>query len=419
MAKKSNKIDLAYLQALPQHCSIEVITELFLYVEANPEFKKLLEESLKKASKMAQTPPTDLDPALYAALKWPQDFAEYLEYLIWFAHLTPKQGNNPVWADPGSPVGEHQEVYDHLCHFYYLIDQPVGPDGQIIVENLPWFSNWLVRYAKAWGCYLDTPESFNDRTLQSFINNSPMYRVEDSMINGKPNNPSGWMSFNQFFARELNPGLRPIDAPDDNSVVVSPADCTFRAFYSIDGNSEIPQIRIKGTHSFASIPQLLEGSQYAHSFANGTFVHYFLGPYSYHRFHTPVAGIVRESYAIQGKVYLEVNVQDGQFDAPDNSEGGYEFNQARGVITIDTAGSPYGDVGVIAVIPIGMAQVSSVNMIAVPGTSVGKGEEFGYFLFGGSDIIVLFQEGAVPSLVPQSTYLHYGNAIAHCLGVED
>jgi phosphatidylserine decarboxylase len=48
---------------------------------------------------------------------------------------------------------------------------------------------------------------------------------------------------------------------------------------------------------------------------------------------------------------------------------------------------------VVAIIPIGMAQVSSVNMTAVVGSYLNKGDEFGYFLFGGSDIIVFFEAG--------------------------
>lgn len=414
MKSDFTQIDLSVLSGSPTFASIEVIIELSLYAKANEAFKNALVESLQLASKAAQAQPGGLDPLLFAALNWPQTFDEYLQYLIWFANWPPQQSSDPAWTDPSSDIGEQQEVYDRLCHFYYLIDQPLGDSGALVIENEPWFSNWLVRYANAWGTFLDSPESFNNQILQSFINDSPMYQVENSMIGGKPNNPSGWLTFNQFFARELNPGLRPILTPYDNRVVVAPADSTYKAFYEINGNSEIPEITLKGTHRFASIPQLLEGSQYANSFANGTFVHYFLGPYSYHRFHTPVAGLIRESYAIQGKVFLDVNLTDGQFDAPDSSEGGYEFNQARGVLTIDTTGSPYGDLGIIAVVPVGMCQVSSVHMIATQGTTVPKGEEFGYFLFGGSDIIVLFQEGVNPRLNLSTDYLHYGNFIAYC-----
>lgn len=234
------------------------------------------------------------------------------------------------------------------------------------------------------------------------------------MIDGRPNAPSGWLTFNQFFARELNPGLRPIDSPTDNSIVVSPADCTFKAKYSIASDSSIPEITVKKTHKYASIEDLLKGSQYKDAFANGMFVHYFLGPYSYHRFHTPVSGIVRECYPVEGLVYLDVQLSDNQFDAPDSSEGGYEFAQARGIITLDTTDSPFGDVGIVAVIPVGMCQVSSVNMTATVGSNLLKGDEFGYFLFGGSDIIVLFQDGVNPQIDTGEQYRHYGTQIATC-----
>ena len=65
--------------------------------------------------------------------------------------------------------------------------------------------------------------------------------MQDSMIGDtpRPNNPSGWLTFNQFFARELNPGLRPIANPSDNTTVTVPADCTYRQFYKIDAESNI------------------------------------------------------------------------------------------------------------------------------------------------------------------------------------
>ncbi|MEO6189650.1 MAG: phosphatidylserine decarboxylase, partial [Saprospiraceae bacterium] len=218
----------------------------------------------------------------------------------------------------------------------------------------------------------------------------------------------------QFFARELNPGLRPISSPTDNKVVTCPADCTYRAQYAIAADSGIPGVKIKLTHQFGNITKLLEGSAYKDAFKNGTFVHYYLGTYSYHRFHTPVSGIVKECYAIQGLVSLDVSIKDGRFDAPDNSESGYEFTQDRGVILLDTTNSPYGNIGLVAIIPIGMSQVSSVNMTATVGSELLKGDEFGYFLFGGSDIIVLFQEGSNPSIDIHDNYRHFGTTIANC-----
>ncbi len=388
--------------------SIVVVNELKNRLDQDSELANLLEESLKKARLIAEA---ELNPELYKALRWPEDIPSYLEYLEWFANWPPQQSTDPVWTEPGTD--EQQEVYDRLCHFYWLIDQKVGP-GKRIVENDEWFSQWLIKYADAWGSFLDTTESFNDDILKSFLEDSPKYRVQDSLINGKANSPSGWLTFNQFFARELNPGLRPVSSPADNSVIVSPADCTYRNMFQIGPDSTIPEVTVKKTHKYASVKTLLDNSQYADAFANGLFVHYFLGPYSYHRFHTPVAGLLKECRAVKGKVYLDVNLKDGQFDAPDSSQGGYEFYQARGIVIIDTSASAYGDVGLVGVCPIGMAQVSSVNMTAQAGNNMQKGDEFGYFLFGGSDIILLFQDGIDPEIYTGSNYHHYGTCVGTC-----
>lgn len=389
--------------------SAAVIDRLRSEAAADAGFIDLLLASLRQAASSAAS---DLDPALYAALRWPLDLETYMAFLEEFARWIPTQSTDPAWTAPGTD--EQQEVYDRLCHFHWLINQPVGSDGTTIVQSIDWFGQWLVDYANAWGSFLDTPDSFDEAVLAQFRDDSPEYKVADSMVNGRPNNPSGWLTFNQFFARELNPGLRPISSPADNSTVTSPADCTFKATYRIAADSTIPAITLKKTHSVASVEELLQGSPHADAFAGGTFVHYFLGPYSYHRFHTPVAGKLLECRAVQGLVYLEVNLAKGQFDAPDASEGGYEFAQARGVVVMDTADSPFGDVGLIAVVPVGMCQVSSVNMTATVGSQMLKGDEFGYFLFGGSDIIVLFQTGAEPEIDCETDYRHYGTPIATC-----
>ena len=45
----------------------------------------------------------------------------------------------------------------------------------------------------------------------------------------------------------------------------------------------------------------------------------------------------------------------------------------------------------VAVLPIGMGPISSVNLTPEVGARLHKGDEFGYFMFGGSDIVMLFQ----------------------------
>ena len=417
-----------FVEPIPEPSQIPELKPL-LDRRNDVEFVNLLERSLRAARDKASK---ELKPALFQAIpfgtgNWPTTFDEYAEFLAKFSHWIPQQSTNPVWKDPTNPQGEHQEVFDHLCFFYWLIDQPVLPNKGVL-QHYGWFESFLVAYANLWGSVLDTPASFDRKILESFIKESPEFRVQDSMFGDppRPNIPSGWLTFNQFFARELNPGLRPISHPSDNTIVTVPADCTYRQHYKIDAESNIePKITIKGTHTYANVKELLTGSAYADKFANGHFIHLFLGPYSYHRFHTPVSGVVMDCYPLAGQVYLKVQIggsspgsQGNQFQAYDLAVGGYEFQQARGVLTIDTSGSPDGDVGIVAVVPVGMCQVSGVNMTYEVGKECYKGEEFGYFTFGGSDIIILFQEGTDPQYnqdffaVGGPPYSHYGTRLA-------
>lgn len=400
------------IEPVPRPESLTALEPLLDHKD-DQDFVAQLLESLNKANDQAKD--GGLDQALYDALPlqgmngWPTTFDEYVYYLCVYSRWVPHQSDDPAWADP-SDLGEHQEVYDYLCWFYWLIDQPLDSLDGGVLQDIPWFSDFLVLWAREWGKFLDSTESFDDDILESFRNESPMYRIEDSMIPEvrdpktlRPNDPSGrWFSFNQFFARQLNPGLRPITSPGDNTTLAVPADCTYKKAYRIDEKGQIePPITLKGTHTYATVQQLLGESSYADAFNGGHFIHLFLGPYSYHRFHTPVAGTVKECYPLTGQVYLQVSLSGGQFDAADSADDGYEFTQARGVVTIDTAGSPQGDVGVVAVIPVGMCQVSGVNMTHETDAPCNKGDEFGYFTFGGSDIIVLTQKGTDPQWNPK------------------
>lgn len=361
-------------------------TDLKTLIKNNPDLGKAIEASILSAHQQAVAKNLQNIDKHY----WPKSLDEYYKYLDDYAKWIPTE------ADISSRENYDQEIMSNLCHFYWLINE---------VQNIPEFSVWLGEYADSWGDFLNTTESITPASLQSFID-QPLFKMEQYMMpagaytpEGKvsvPNNPSGWLTFNQFFAREALPGLRPVDGLKDDKVIVSPADAEFKRIFPINENSEIvidgeanTKIgRVKKTHNY-SIAQLIEGSGYEDAFKNGIFMHSFLSAYDMHRFCSPVSGEVKYSTAVQNKVYLEVSINDdGEYDAPDNTDGGYEFVQTRGIIILDTGEEN----GLVAVIPIGMAQVSSVNMNAPEGVYLYKGQQFGYFLFGGSDIILLFQE---------------------------
>jgi phosphatidylserine decarboxylase len=327
-----------------------------------------------------------------ADIKTTKDYLDFLNGLLRWVPCENVQG---------------KDIYNHLCKSYFVLNQEpldglqnaIAPSSQS--QPLTPLSAWLVRYSNAMGAFLDTPESITPQSLASF-QASPNYNMDDYV---EPR--GGWRTFNEVFARSFKPGYRPVAAIEDPRVIVSAADCTFGGQWEIRKDSKVT---LKNLHW--DVGELLEGSPYRDRFVNGQFMHAFLGPNDYHRQHAPVGGTVLEARVIPGQVYLEVIADpiegdpDGAktlrpartFDAPDAP--GYQFAQARGLIVLDTP------IGLVAVLPIGMCQVSSVILTAEVGVTVRKGEELAYFQFGGSDIILLFEARSNVSLTAQVN-VHY------------
>lgn len=346
-------------------------------------------------------------------------------------------------------------IYNKLCLFYWILNQKSLSYLQTEVlpnaEGKPPtpLSRWMVQYANTLGTFYDTTQSISEETLQTFYK-SPRYHME---IYKKP--LGGWRTFNEFFARHVLNGERDPEHPGDPKYIVSAADSVFDGSWPVDANNQV--IFAKGIPW--DINSLLSGSKYADSFKGGTFMHAFLNTTDYHRQHAPVTGTVLEAKVIPGAVYLEVvptvdgtsakappvsghgppehrnkfsmrrrlekgktdsgiirreyqgikpahgdgNVPE-ELDAPDNP--GYQFLQARGCIIIDS------DIGLVAVLPIGMAQVSSVRLSVSNNQPIYKGDEISYFQFGGSDIVMVFQAGSGVNLTAKvGTHYNTGKTI--------
>ncbi len=289
-------------------------------------------------------------------------------------------------------------VHDKLVTFHFLLDQPAlrplqSPrDAAAAEPALTPLSAWIVDFARTWGAWLDTTASAAH--VDTFRTN-PSFRWDDYM---PP--PSGYLTFNQFFARHVKPGRRPVEALCDPRVVVSPADAAFMGQWAVDDESGIvvedARLALKGLRW--SLHQLLAGSPHADRFAGGVVTHVALRTFDYHRWHAPAAGTVLETRVIQGRAWLDVQVEESPVDGGverriEAVEGtGYQFLQTRGLVVLDTGA------GLVACLPVGMAQVSSVVITAEVGAVLRKGAEMGYFQFGGSDFVMVFEAGCAVRL---------------------
>eukprot|EP00124_Ichthyophonus_hoferi_P001205 Ihof_evm15s57 gene=Ihof_evmTU15s57 len=186
--------------------------------------------------------------------------------------------------------------------------------------------------------------------------------------------------FNAFFYRKLKPSARPIACPDNSSILVSPADCRLMVFETI---MDATKIWIKG--SAFTIDNLFgeAAADIASKFYGGSLVIARLSPQDYHRFHSPVTGKLSRRTAIGGELYTVNPVAIRQ---PLNV---YTENK-RELCEIETD-----DFGLIVMIHVGATMVGSINITATDGSMIKKGDEHGYFAFGGSTVLLLFQPGTV------------------------
>ena len=191
---------------------------------------------------------------------------------------------------------------------------------------------------------------------------------------------NSFRTFNEFFYRKLKPDARPIEAPGDDSRLVSCADCRMMAFETVN---EATKIWIKGRDF--SVARLL-GPEYKDvidRYDGGALGIFRLAPQDYHRFHSPVAGTIGKMTLIDGEYYT-VNPQ-----AIRTTLDVYGEN-IRKVVPIQSE-----QFGLVMTVWVGAMMVGSILTSVEEGQHVERGDELGYFAFGGSTIICLFEKGAV------------------------
>lgn len=185
-------------------------------------------------------------------------------------------------------------------------------------------------------------------------------------------------TFNEFFYRKLKPGSRPCDSPENEQVAVSPADCRMMAFPTID---DATNIWIKGTEF--SIPKLLDDADEAKAFEGGALAIFRLAPQDYHRYHSPVDGTITKIHQVEGQYYT-VNPM-----AIRTTLDVYGDNK-RDVVYMDTKAF-----GKVAIVCIGAMMVGSIKLTANVGDYLARTDELGYFAFGGSTLVVLFEKNTM------------------------
>lgn len=188
-------------------------------------------------------------------------------------------------------------------------------------------------------------------------------------------------TFNEFFFRALKPEARPIDSPNDASIAVNPADSRMMVFPDIQ---DATRFWIKGDEfNLENLlgPQL--APELAARYASGSLVIARLAPQDYHRWHIPVNGRLGRRVKIAGALFT-VNPY-----AINQNVNVYTQNK-REVCELDSD-----EFGKVLVIAVGATMVGSINIISKDHAAVKKGDTHGYFAFGGSTVLLLFEPNRI------------------------
>jgi phosphatidylserine decarboxylase len=194
----------------------------------------------------------------------------------------------------------------------------------------------------------------------------------------------GFRSWDEFFTRELRAGVRPVACPDDDRVIVNA--CESAPYRLARQVSYRDRFWIKAQPY--SIVHMLANDALAPLFAGASVYQAYLSPLSYHRWHSPVSGTIRKAYVKDGTYFAEAASHGFDPAGPNDSQSYITEVATRALIFIE-ADNP--DIGLMCVIAVGMAEVSSCQITVYEGQRVRKGDQIGMFHYGGSTHCLMFR----------------------------
>ncbi|MCG1040608.1 MULTISPECIES: phosphatidylserine decarboxylase family protein [Burkholderiaceae] len=290
-----------------------------------------------------------------------------------------------------------------ICPLNALLDWPMCmPSGYAFFRD-PALNAQLKRVLNHWCGFLSGPYSRTHLSTQApdgWFCDEALKKIGMMEFICDPNQPYwGFASWNSFFTRQFKPGARPVDAPHNSKVIVSACEASP---YNIRSDVQLHD-RFWIKEQPYSLQEILTTGEreLAKRFVGGSVYQAYLSAYNYHRWHAPVNGTVSKAYWVDGSYYSDLEAEGVNPSGLNASQGYTTAIAARAVIVIDCDDCALGQV---ACVFVGMAEVSSCNIVALPGQHVDKGDEIGYFQYGGSTYCLIFEPGVIEQFEPQPPF---------------
>ncbi|RPD59262.1 phosphatidylserine decarboxylase-like protein [Lentinus tigrinus ALCF2SS1-7] len=193
----------------------------------------------------------------------------------------------------------------------------------------------------------------------------------------------GFTSWDDFFTRRFREGMRPVHLPGDEWITSA---CESTVYCRAFGVKERDHFWLKGQPY--SLADMFNHDDMYTQFVGGTVYQAFLSATKYHRWHSPVNGIVQRVVMVPGTYYAESPAMGFDPVAQNASQTFITTTAARSLIYIQ-ADNPA--IGLMCFVAVGMAEVSTCEVGVKEGDAVRKGEEIGMFHFGGSTHCLVFR----------------------------
>ncbi len=239
-----------------------------------------------------------------------------------------------------------------------------SPIGMGLLEKI--FKKKLI--SVLYGRYCDS--RWSQRQVKSFVKN---FNINMEEYHG---NIGDYKNFNEFFARNVKTEARPIEM--DPNALISCGDGKFLAYENIDKDQ---MFQVKGITY--SLKELLRDQALAGFYHGGSCLVLRLAPTDYHRFHFIDDGVCEKTIKIKGE-YYSVNPMALKKIPKIFCEN------KREITILDSD-----NLGKVAYIEVGATFVGSIIQTFEKGKRIFKGQEKGYFKFGGSTVILLFEKNKI------------------------
>ncbi|KAF9244644.1 phosphatidylserine decarboxylase-domain-containing protein [Melanogaster broomeanus] len=282
-------------------------------------------------------------------------------------------GNYVIDRKTGQKFFESMPIYARLgMHLLFC-----GKEQVKLLEGNKHIEDLLREQSIREGKIYDSPESV--KNIPSFINT---YQLSlDELLKSDIRD---YKTFNEFFFRKLKPGARPVEHADDPNSFCSAADCRLVVYPTVD---LARKFWIKGDEF--SIPALLNldpSDPMCLNFDGGSLAIFRLAPADYHRFHSPADATVHGKPTDIPGQYYTVNPQ-----AVNEAKLDVLSRNKRSVLYLDHTLSGK----TIAFVAIGALLVGSIVWTAEENAAVKRGDELGYFAYGGSTIVAIFPRDVI------------------------